>query len=166
MAQDRKLSHRENVQARVWLVGTTRWPKKDSLQFSRRPVWHVGDIAIEVGTRPTVTFGINLVPKIVPLPHSSSNSIRIRTQSGKYSNVACFYYIDFFLSIDLVLSSTYRSVAPATHLLRFIDMLSSAPPLTAYILDRIACMKQIDQRYLSKIYFHFLTLKNGVEMEL
>ena len=51
---------------------------------------------------------------------------------GKFSNVDYFYYIDFFLSIDLVLSSTYRSVAPATHLLRFIDMLSSAPPLTAY----------------------------------
>ena len=48
-----------------------RRPKKGSPQFSRRPVWHLGDIPIDPGFRPTVTFGINFVTKNVsPAPSS------------------------------------------------------------------------------------------------
>ena len=158
MAQDRKLSHRENVQARVWLVGTTRRPKKDSPQFSRRPVWHVGDIAIEVGTRPTVTFGINLVPKIVPLPHSSSNSIRIYeirlpakvlsgSQSfiwqGKFSNVDYFHYIVFFCQLILFfLPLIDRWLLQHTCYVSLTCFLRL--PLSQHMLNRIAYMEHID----------------------
>ena len=83
---------------------------------------------------------------------------------GKFSNVVYFYYVEsssqlilFFLPlIDrwLLQHTCYVSL---TCFLRL--------PLSQHILDRIACMKQIDQICFSKIYSHFLTLKNGVEMK-
>ena len=69
------------------------------------------------------------------------------------------YALNFFLchkislSIDLILSSIYRSGTQATHLLHSLVMLSSAPYIQPIL---VACVKNINQRYHLSLEYIFM----------
>ena len=131
-----------------WLAGTTT-AKKGLPAIFPSHVWHLGDITIDPGIRPTVTFGINFVTKNVSNsfflicfinPPHFHNDLKCSHVLWGLSRAILHIQISFlsfdFLSIDGSRSFFHLSIVSsgATHLLHSLRRHAFFSPHNLYYL--------------------------------